>query len=373
MSAAEAKKPVYSRLVGALPASVPFVPPEALERRIGRTLALRIGANESAFGPSPKAQAAIRDGASKVNWYCDPEGFVLREALAKHHGVKRDNIGLGIGIDDLLGLSVRAFVDPGDPVVMSYGAYPTFAFHVAGFGGRFVYAPYRDFRNDPEALADVARKNDSRLVYLSNPDNPTGSWLDAETQLRLIRALPDHAVMLLDEAYSDFAPAGTVPEIDPEDPRVIRLRTFSKAHGMAGMRIGYAIAPVEVIAAFDKIRHHFGVSRLAQEAALASLGDPDFIAQVAREVSVGRADYAALAERLGLKALPSATNFVAIDMGSGVRARATLKWLLEDEACFLRMPGVEPLDRLIRVTVGTEAERRGFAAALARVLPRLPA
>jgi histidinol-phosphate aminotransferase len=154
---------------------------------------------------------------------------------------------------------------------------------------------------------------------------------------------------------------------------VIRLRTFSKAHGMAGMRIGYAIAPAEIIATFDKIRHHFGVSRLAQEAALASLGDPEFIADVAREVAEGRADYARIAAGLGLEALPSATNFVAIDMGSGARARATLAHLLEDEACFLRMPGVAPLDRLIRVTVGTEPERRGFAAALARVLPKLPA
>src|ERR1700691_1181623 len=138
----------YARLVAALPATVPFVPPEALERRIGRTLELRIGANESAFGPSPKAVAAIQAGAGRANWYCDPEGFVLREALARHHRVRRENIGLGVGIDDLLGLIVRAFVDPGEPVVMSHGAYPTFAFHVAGFGGRFAHVPYRAERND---------------------------------------------------------------------------------------------------------------------------------------------------------------------------------------------------------------------------------
>ena len=139
----------YSRLVGALPAVVPFVPPEAFERQLGRPIAVRIGANESAFGPSPKAVAAIREGATRVNWYCDPEGYVLREALARHHGVARDQIGLGIGADDLLGLVVRAVIDPGDPVVMSHGAYPTFAFHVNGFGGRFVTPPYRSFRNDP--------------------------------------------------------------------------------------------------------------------------------------------------------------------------------------------------------------------------------
>jgi len=362
----------YSRVVAALPATVPFVPPEALERRIGRTLKLRIGANESAFGPSPQAVAAIRDGAERVNWYCDPEGFVLRTALARHHGVARENIGLGIGIDDLLGLIVRAFVEPGDPVVMSHGAYPTFAFHVSGFGGRFVHVPYRDFRNDLGALVAAARKAASRIVYLSNPDNPTGSWISAADQRRAIDLLPQGTVLVLDEAYSDFAPPGTLPEIDPEDPRVIRLRTFSKAHGMAGMRIGYAVAPVEIVATFDKIRHHFGVSRLAQEAALASLGDGAFIADVVRRVAVGRADLAEIAAGLQLRALPSATNFVAIDLGSGARARAALTLLLE-EACFLRMPGVAPLDRLIRVTVGTEDERRGFAAALAHVVPKLPA
>ena len=370
MTAAD-DRPRYSRLVAALPATVPFVPPEALERRIGRTLELRIGANESAFGPSPKAVAAIAAGAGRVNWYCDPEGYVLREALARHHRVKRENIGLGIGIDDLLGLTVRALIDPGDPVVMSHGAYPTFAFHVSGFGGRFVHAPYRADRNDGAALAAAANASGSRLVYLSNPDNPTGSWLSAEEQQRMIAALPRDAVLILDEAYSDFAPPDSLPEIDPEDPRVIRMRTFSKAHGMAGMRIGYVIGPAELVATFDKIRHHFGVSRLAQEAALASLGDRAFIADVVRRVAEGRADYARLAERLQLRALPSATNFVTIDMGTGARARAALALLLEEEACFLRMPGVAPLDRLIRVTVGTEPERTGFAAALARVLPKL--
>lgn len=358
----------YSRLVGALPAVVPFVPPEAFERQLGRPIAVRIGANESAFGPSPKAVAAIREGATRVNWYCDPEGYVLREALARHHGVARDQIGLGAGADDLLGLVVRAVIDPGEPVVMSHGAYPTFAFHVNGFGGHFVTPPYRSFRNDAEALAAAAQKSNARLVYLSNPDNPTGSWLSAAEQLAILEKLPAGSLLILDEAYSDFAPEGSLPSIDPEDPRIIRIRTFSKAHGMAGARVGYAIGARGLIAAFDKIRHHFGVTRLSQEAALASLGDQDFIATVADRVAEGRRDYEALAAALGLGALPSATNFVAIDMGDGDRARATLAKLLEDEGVFLRMPGVAPLDHLIRVTVGTPPERQGFAAALKRVV-----
>jgi histidinol-phosphate aminotransferase len=360
----------YSHLVGALPAVVPFVPPEALERRIGHPVKIRIGANESAFGPSPKAIAAIQAGAHQINWYCDPEGYVLREALAKHHGVARANIGLGIGADDLLGLIVRTMIDPGDPVVMSHGGYPTFAFHVAGFGGKFVTPPYRDFRNDAQALADAAAASNAKLVYLSNPDNPTGSWLSVEEQQVILAKLSPGAVFVLDEAYSDFAPPGSLPPLDPEDERIIRIRTFSKAHGMAGARVGYAIGPKGLIEAFDKIRHHFGVTRLSQEAALASLGDQAYIADIRQRVTEGRRDYAALAEELGLRALPSTTNFVAMDMGDGDRARQTLARLLEDEAVFLRMPGVTPLDRLIRVTVGTEPERQGFAAALRRVLTR---
>ena len=361
----------YSRLVAALPATVPFVPPEALERRIGRRLSLRVGANESAFGPSPKAVAAMRRAAAGVNWYNDPEGHELRSALARRHGVGLDNIVLGSGIDDLLGLVVRAVIDPGDAVVMSHGAYPTFAFHVDGFGGRLRTVPYRRDRNDPEALAAAAREAGARLVYLSNPDNPTGSWLSADEQTALLERLPPGCLLVLDEAYVEFAPTDAVPAISAEDPRLIRLRTFSKAHGMAGARIGYGIAPAETVRAFDKIRHHFGVNRVAQEGALASLDDPQFVADVVRRVEAGRRDYARLAAELGLEALPSATNFVAIDMGSFERAKATLDALLEREAVFVRMPGVPPLNRCIRVTVGTEPERAAFAEALRRVLPTL--
>lgn len=361
----------YARIVGALPAVVPFVPPEALERRIGRRLEVRIGANESAFGPSPRALEAMRRAAERVNWYGDPESYELRHALAARLGIGPGNIVVGAGIDDLLGLVVRAFIDPGDAVVMSKGAYPTFAFHVNGFGGRLVTPPYRDFRNDAEALADAARAENAKLVFLANPDNPTGSWLPASEIQRLIEALPPGAVLLLDEAYSEFAPAEAIPPFEPEDPRIIRTRTFSKAHGMAGARIGYAIAPEETIRSFDKIRHHFGVNRIAQEGALASLGDVEFIAEVVRKVEEGRRDIARIATELGLASYPSATNFVAVDLGSSERARAVLQRLLEDEAVFLRMPGVAPLDRTVRVTVGTEEERSRFAAALERVLKKL--
>ena len=366
--------PVLSRVVGALPATVPFVPPEALERRADRSLTLRLGANESAFGPSARAIAALADAAPRVSWYGDPEGFELRHALAGHHGVAADAIVLGSGIDELLGLIVRAHMNPGDTAVMSAGAYPTFAYHVIGYGGvleRPAYGTAGDtahYHNDWQALADAAHRTAARLVYLSNPDNPTGSWLDGDAVLALLDALPPGTLLVLDEAYAEFAPAEALPILAADDPRVIRLRTFSKAHGLAGLRVGYAIGAVPLIATFDKIRNHFGMTRLALAAALASLGDVDHVAGVVEAVAAGRRELAALAAHHGLDALPSATNFVAMDLGDSTRAKAVLAALLEREGVFIRTPGVAPLDRLIRVTVGTPPERTAFAEAFGRVL-----
>lgn len=361
--------PPYAQIVAALPTSVPFVAPEAMERTRGRPFALRLGANESNFGPSPRAIAAMREAAAGVQNYADPENYVLRAALAAHHGVPIASIVVGSGIDDLLGLAVRAFLNPGDIAVTSLGAYPTFNYHVAGYGGRLERVPYRaTSRNDLVALATAAHRTGARLVFLANPDNPTGSWYSA-TELAAFRAaLPDDAVLLLDEAYGDFAPPGTLPPMAPDDPRVIRCRTFSKAHGMAGARIGYAITAPETIAAFEKIRLHFGVNLVAQAGALSSLEDQDYLRSVVDAVAVGRDDYSALGRELGLVPLPSATNFVTIDTGSPDRARALLAALAERDV-FIRMPGAPPLDRCIRVTVGRPEERAAFAELLRAVWP----
>ena len=354
----------FSSIVRALPATIPFVGPEAIERRTGRPFDIRVGANESAFGVSPSAAEAMRAAIERVSWYGDPEGHDLREALAEHHGVEPGEVCLGAGIDELLGFVVRMLTEPGTLVVTSAGAYPTFNFHVAGLGARLVAVPYRDDHEDPDALGQAVRDSGAPLVYLANPDNPMGTWHDAARVRAFIEALPENVVLALDEAYMEFAPSGTDWPMAPDDPRVLRLRTFSKAHGMAGARIGYCIGHRDLVTGLNKIRNHFGVSRIAQDGALASLRDPEFVAGVIAEVAAGREEYARLAESLGLVALPSATNFVAIDVGGGDRARALLKEL-EARGVFVRMPGVAPLDRCIRITVGTAAER----AAVASILP----
>ena len=353
--------PRFTRLVEGLPSTIPFVGPETLERRLGETFRVRVGANESAFGISPKAAEAMREATRNISWYNDPEGFELRTAIAALHGVSIDEVLLGAGIDEMLGNVVRMVVEPGQPVITSLGAYPTFNYHIAGFGGVLEAVPYRDDRIDLEALLDAVRRLEAPLVFLANPDNPMGTWHDAAAVRAFIDELPEWTLLVLDEAYIEFAPASAVFPVEAGDPRVIRMRTFSKAHGMAGARVGYAIAPARTIGGLGRIRNHFGVNRIAQAGALASLGDTAFIASVVRDVEHGRNEYYALAQRLGLSTVQSATNFVAIDMGGdGDRARTVLA-RLQDEGVFVRMPGVAPLDRCIRVTVGTAEERALFA------------
>lgn len=358
-------------LIAGIPATVPFVGPETLERRSGRPLALRLGANESAFGPSPRARAAMVAAVDRVAHYSDPECYDLRTTLAARHNVGIEQVAIGSGIDDLLGLIVRACLGAGEVAVTSLGGYPTFTYHVTGFGGVLQRVPYRNDHSDLDGLVGAAKASGARLIYLANPDNPSGTWHSAAAIHALIDALPPHCTLVLDEAYADFAPADAVPTLDPADPRVLRLRTFSKAYGMAGARIGYAIATPEVIAAFDKIRNHFGVNRVAYEGALASLDDTAYLQTVIAEVARGRAEYVTLAHELGLPTLPSATNFVAIDVGSAARARALLAALATRDV-FIRMPWGPPLDRCVRVTVGNETERAAFAAILRDVLPQLP-
>src|SRR5262249_2496414 len=220
--------PPVTRLVASLPATVPFVAPEAMERRRGRPFLLRLGANESTFGPSPRAKEAMRAPAELIANYADPESYELRAALATHQRVAMEQVVVGSGIDDLLGLVVRGFLDRGEVAVTSLGAYPTFNYHVAGYGGRLERIPYRDDRNDLETLADTARTTGARLVYLANPDNPSGSWHSAEALQAFVDGLPGRCLLLLDEAYVEFAPEEAVLPLDAENPRVIRLRTFSK-------------------------------------------------------------------------------------------------------------------------------------------------
>ncbi|WP_417247381.1 pyridoxal phosphate-dependent aminotransferase [Celeribacter sp.] len=358
-------------LAQSLPATVPFVAPERMEEIRGAAFEARLGANELSFGPSPKALAAMADSLGGIWKYGEPENRDLRQALAALHGIRPEEITVGEGIDGLLGVLVRLYVNPGDAVVTSAGSYPTFNYHVAGFGGVLHTVPYKNDREDPEALIAKAKEVGAKLVYLSNPNNPMGTVHSAKTVQAMIEAVPEGCLMVLDEAYTEFAPDETRPRLDTSDKRVIRFRTFSKAYGMAGARVGYGIAHREIATGFDKIRNHFGVNRVAQAGALAALKDQDYLTETLSKVAAGRARLAQIAQEAGLTPLPSAANFVTMDCGrDGDYARAVVK-ALDKHGIFVRMPGVAPLDRCIRVSVGLPEEIEIFAERLPLTLAEL--
>ena len=353
-------------LAQSLPASVPFVGPETQERARGAAFEARLGANESAFGPSPKAIEAMTETAQWM--YGDPESFDLRTALAAHHGCTPAHIMVGEGIDGLLGYLVRLFVAAGDAVVTSAGAYPTFNYHVAGFGGTLNTVPYVDDHEDPASLFARAAEVDAKLVYLANPDNPMGSHHRGVDIVKAMEALPAGTLLVLDEAYVECAPEGTALPLPADDPRVIRMRTFSKVYGLAGARVGYAIGHPDLIEAFHKVRNHFGMNRAAQAGALAALQDHGYLADVQQQIAQARDRIAQIAQDNGLSPLPSATNFVTIDCGRDAGyAKAVLDGLIA-RGVFVRMPFVAPQNRCIRVSCGTGPMLDALAAALPAAL-----
>jgi histidinol-phosphate aminotransferase len=245
--------------------------------------------------------------------------------------------------------------------VTTLGSYPTFEYDAAGTGAEFERVPYRDEAADLEALAATAERSRAKVLYLANPDNPSGSWHSPDSIQALRSILPDGCVLLLDEAYYEFAPAS--PPINVDDSQVIHLRTFSKAHGMAGARIAYTVSHPDHAHALNKIRYHFGVNCVAQAGALASLADPAHVRNVVAATAEGRVELAAFVTSLGFRPLPSHTNFLTVDVGSKARAEGILEALLQ-RGVFIRKPGKPPLDGCIRITIGRPEQREALCAEL---------
>jgi histidinol-phosphate aminotransferase len=358
----------FTPIIEKLPSTIPFLCPEAIERNTHSNIRARLGANESHYGASPKAISAMQKAAEHSWKYCDAENHELRQAIAATLGLPAHAIVCGGGIDGLLGTVARLFIAPGDVAVTSLGAYPTFNYHVAACGGRLVTTPYVNDREDPESLLRLARSEGAKLLYFCNPDNPMGSHWPAEDVQRLINAVPEDCLLLLDEAYIEFAPEGTAPVFDLSRRNVLRFRSFSKIHGLAGLRVGYAIGHPELVSGFDKIRDHFGISRISQAGAAAAITDQDWVRHVKAEVIKARKHISHIAAANGLTPLPSATNFIAIDCGrDGIYARAILDGL-QRQGIFIRMPGVAPLNRCIRVSCAPQDTLELFAQALPDVL-----
>ena len=359
----------YTDLINSLSAEVPFVGPETQERSLGFEFKTRLGANESVFGPSEKAIKAMQKAAATDVWkYGDPENLELRDAIANKMSASRHNIVIGEGIDALLGYLVRLTVESGVKVITSLGAYPTFNYHVKGFGGELIFVPYQNDREDLESLVDSATKHGAKLIYFANPDNPMGTINSAEEIEKIIKRIPEDCILCLDEAYVDFLSDQFIPKIDIENPQVLRFRTFSKAYGLAGSRIGFAFGARELIKNFDKIRNHFGVNKIAQTGALVALRDEIHLREVKERVKLAKGQIEKIAIDNDLSTIKSFTNFVAVDCGKGGQYATKILQNLIKRGVFVRMPSVEPLNRCIRVTVGEVKDLAYFADQLPVVL-----
>ncbi len=342
----------FTKIANDLPVTVPFVGPESQERENAFSFSARLGANESVFGPSKKVMNAIKGKAEEIWQYGDPESFGLLQKLSEFYNLPRDNFIVGEGIDGLLGNLVRLFIGPGDEVISSLGAYPTFKYHVDGFGGNISLVPYNNYYEDLDALMIAVKKIRAKILYLSNPDNPMGTFHSKEHIQDFIDNIPDDTILCLDEAYSDFVNKDELASINVEQENVIRFRTFSKAYGLAGLRVGYGIGNKKMIKAFNKVRNHFGVNKLGQIAAEAALGDQDHLNTVLKKVDQSKKDIAVLFQRFGFTSLSSRTNFVPINSGGDGKLAAKLMSRLIQEKIFVRMPSVSPLNSFIRITAG---------------------
>ncbi len=354
-----------------LPATVPFVGPETQERARGEVFAARLGANENMFGPSPRAIEAMEQAASEVWMYGDPANHDLREALARHHNVAPENIMVGEGIDGMFGTMALLFMEPGACVATSAGGYPTFNYQMAARGGTIETTPFVDDKEDLGGLLDLAARTKARLIYLANPDNPMGTWWDGTAVAEMIDNVPEGSLLCLDEAYIDFAPPDMAPALDVSSSKIIRFRTFSKAYGMAGARIGYVIGEASLIQAFDKVRNHFGVNRIAQAGALAALKDQEFLGGVVKKVAAARTRIAEIGTAHGFSSLPSATNFVTMDCGRDAAFSTAIVQGLANKGVFIRKPFMAPQDRCIRISAGMPKDLDLFEGALTETLAEL--
>ncbi len=329
---------------------VPFVAPEEIEERVGRPFLLRLGANESPFGSSSFGVKGAKAAMESLQNYADPRALELRSAISSKLGVPVESLVLGNGIDELLSLFCRLFLNPGDEVVTTLGSYPTFDFAVLGTGAKLTRVPYRDDKPDIGALA--ARAKTAKLVYLANPDNPSGWFHGSEAVSQLVSELPADCILLLDEAYVDFLQDLAPLAFDVPNPNVIRLRTFSKIFGLAGLRLGYAVAHPKHVAELDKIRLHFGVSSVAQAAGILAVQHFGHTILVRERNSKCRQILYEMGRKRGYEPLPSFTNFVTFDCGTKDKAEAELNQLMEARV-FIRKPSQPPLDRCIRITIGS--------------------
>lgn len=344
----------------------PGMPLEELEREYGITGSIKLASNENPFGPSPRAVAAIAEALPTLHRYPDGSGFYLRRALARRIGVAADAIILGNGSNDIIELAVRAFLRPGDEAVMADQAFVIYQMVVQAAGAISRQVPLRRFTHDLEAIK-AAIGPATRLVFLANPNNPTGTIYKRDAWEDFLDDVPPHVLVIADDAYADYVEDPDYPDslaYQRRDRLLLTLRTFSKIYGLAGVRVGYGVGPLEVIEVLNRIRQPFNVNALAQVAALAALDDQEHVERTRANNREGLAYLRGVCEKLGRPYVPSWANFLLIDVGDATRVYDALL----RRGVIVRPMDVYGFQRHLRVTVGTPAENQRFAESLAAVL-----
>lgn len=345
----------------------PGKPISELERELGIRDSIKLASNENPLGPSPRVAEAIGAALPELGRYPDGGGYELRAALAAHHGVRPAAITLGNGSNDCLDLVARVFLQPGCESLFSAHAFAVYPISTQAVGATARVAPACDYGHDLDAMAALVNDR-TRVVWIANPNNPTGTWVAADALHAFIAGLPATCVVVVDEAYVEYVEAPDYPDATrwlDEFPNLIVTRTFSKAHGLAALRVGYALSDPAIADLLNRVRQPFNVNSLAQVAALASLSDADHIA---RHVAMNRAGLTQLTEgfaHLGLEFIPSVGNFVTVDVG---RIAAPINDALMREGCIVRPVANYGLPNHLRITVGLEAENARLLAALEKVL-----
>ncbi len=349
--------------IASLSPYVPGKPIEELQRELGLARVIKLASNENPSGSSPKALAALSGEIATLNRYPDGGAFRLREALADRWKVTPDQVILGNGSDEILGLLARTFLVPGDEAVMADQTFVIYRMEVTAAHGTPVIVPLMQWRHDLQAMADAITDR-TRLLFLCNPNNPTGTIVSAGEVERLLSRVPDHVVVVFDEAYFEYVRSQQFPDsiaYVKHGRNVIVLRTFSKVYGLAGLRIGYGVATAEIINVLNRIRPPFNANSVAQSAALAALGDDEHVARSRAVNAAGMEQMVNGLIALGLTPVPSEANFVYVDVGQD--GRAVFEAMLREGVIIRHIEG-----RMVRVTVGLEEENREFLTALQRVI-----
>ena len=336
----------------------PGKPIEEVKRALGLRDVIKMASNENPFGPSPKAVAAIKKNLPSINRYPEGRCFYLRQALSKRLKVRPEQLIFGNGSDELIVLALRAFVNEGAEVVVSRPTFLIYEIASKIQGARIKKVPTRYFKYDLKAMKAAITKN-TRVVFIANPDNPNGTYVTRYELETFLKGLPDSVVVFLDEAYFDFVAERDYPNgMDYiSRNRVITTRTFSKSYGLAGLRVGYGVSNPEIIKYMECVREPFNVNSLAQAAALAALKDRGFLSKTKRMTEKGRRFLYSEFKKLGLRYIPSVTNFVLFEAG---RDAEQLSKRLLKKGIIVRNMKAWDMDTFIRVTVGREKENRRF-------------